>query len=292
MAIETTTVQANGLTFTTDLGTEGSIQEGSEGKDELVLFLHGFPHNRYTWRTELLELDRLGYQVAAFDQRGYSPGARPEGAEAYHIDNLVTDALAVAETFSAGENKFHLVGHDWGGQLGWIIAARYPERIRSLSVISRPHPTAFARALETDPEQLERSKHHRSFQLPEATAECLADDAAWLRAMLERLGAGPVDIEAYLEPLGSHEALDAAINWYRASGGATLRLSDLPPVTVPTLYVWGDADSSVGRIAAEGTADFVKGAYRFVEVSGGSHCITDQTPGLFAGHLLEHLRSL
>ena len=110
--------------------------------------------------------------------------------------------------------------------------------------------------------------------------------------MLASLGARPADIKAYLEILGNYEALDAAINWYRAMGDSTLRLGDIPPVTVRTLYVWGNADSTVGRIAAEATADFANGPYRFVEVPGGSHCITDQSPGLFVDLLLQHLRGL
>lgn len=292
MAVETVTIDVNDLSFAADLGT--GPESGAAG--ELVLFLHGFPHTKHIWRAELSALDALGYRVVAFDQRGYSPGARPVGIDAYRVENLVADAFAIAEAVAvakagAGDPTFHLVGHDWGGQLGWIMAALYPERVRTLSVISRPHPAAFVQAMASDPVQAERSKHHRSFQRPEATAERLADDAAPLRVLLASWGAGPADIEAYLGTLGNHDALDAAINWYRAMGGSTPQPGDVPAVTVPTLYVWGSDDASVGRIAAEATADFVEGPYRFAEVPGGSHCITDQSPGVFTDLLVEHIRS-
>ena len=146
-------------------------------------------------------------------------------------------------------------------------------------------------AIEADPDQAGRSKHHRRFQRLEATAEYLADDAALLRTMLADWGATPADIKAYLHTLGDHKTLDAAINWYRAMGQSMPQPDDVPTVTVPTLYVWGNQDTSVGRIAAEATAKFVSGPYRFVEIPGGSHCITDQSPGLFVDLLLEHIRS-
>lgn len=292
MAIHTTTIEGNGLRFTADVGT---AQESANPR-ELVVFLHGFPHTRHTWRAELAALNEIGYRVVAFDQRGYSSGARPDGIDAYRIENLVADVFAVADAVAtaspgAADPTFHLVGHDWGGHLGWIISALQPERVRTLSVISRPHPAAFAKAMASDPVQAERSKHHRSFQRPEATAERLVDDGAPLRSVLESWGAGPADIDAYLATLGTHEALDAAINWYRAMGSSKPQMSDVPPVGVPTLFVWGNNDASVGRIAAEATADFVEGPYRFVEVPGGSHRITDQSPGVFTDLLIEHVGS-
>ena len=294
MTIHTTTIIANGMRFTADLGADNLRKTGAVG--ELVVFLHGFPHTRHTWRAELPALDQRGYRVVAFDQRGYSPGARPTGIDAYQLKNLVSDVFAVADQVAAenpglDDPKFHLVGHDWGGQLGWVIAALYPERLRSLSIISRPHPAAFVRALATDPEQAERSKHHRSFQRAEATAERLADGAAPLRAMLDDWGARPADIEAYLLTLGNHDALDAAINWYRAMGQSTPQPKDIPSVTVPTLYVWGNDDSSVGRFAAEAAVEFVQGPYQFVEIPGGRHCITDQSPGVFTDLLVDHLQA-
>ncbi|MGH1491463.1 MAG: alpha/beta fold hydrolase [Acidimicrobiales bacterium] len=293
MAIETIEIEANGLSFSADAGF-GPLT-GDAG--ELVVFLHGFPHSRHTWRAEIAALDELGHRVVAFDQRGYSPGARPGAIDDYRVEHLVSDVFAVADSVAGtepggGDPKFHLVGHDWGGQLGWVIAGLYPERLHSLSVISRPHPVAFIKAMTSDPDQAERSKHHRSFQRPEATAERLVDNGAPLRALLESWGAGPADIEAYLEVLGTHEALDAAINWYRAMSKSTPQPADVPASTVPTLYVWGNEDASVGRAGAEGTADLVQGPYRFAEVPGGSHCITDQSPGVFTDLLLEHLSSV
>lgn len=277
MTTDTVSLAANGLTFTADLA-------GPAG-GELVLLLHGFPQTRHTWRAELRALSAAGFRACAPDQRGYSAGARPAEVDAYRIENLVADALAIADELDSG--RFHLVGHDWGGQLSWIIAAQHPQRVRTLSVLSRPHPAAFARAMTGDPEQATRSRHHRTFLRAEATDELLADGAARLRAALESQGVPDADVAAYLSTLGERAALDAAVNWYRAAG--SLVRAEVPPVRVPTLYVWGNSDATVGRPAAEATREFVKAPYRFVELPGIGHFVTDQAPEAFPPLLLEHL---
>jgi pimeloyl-ACP methyl ester carboxylesterase len=279
--VNTQEIPANGFRFTVDLAGEAGAP--------LVLLLHGFPQTRHTWRHELPALAAAGYRAAAPDQRGYSPGARPSGVANYGADALLADALALADALQAP--RFHLVGHDWGGQLAWLLAVRHPARVRTLAVLSRPHPAAFAEAMKGDSAQSERSKHHRAFQDPKTADLLLADGARRLRGMLRAQGVPDADIDAYVTPLGSRDALDAALNWYRAAfaGASALAQQDLPPARVPTLFVWGDADATVGRIAAEATREHVAAPYRFVVVPGAGHFITDQQPEAVTKALLAHL---
>ena len=97
------------------------------------------------------------------------------------------------------------------------------------------------------------------------------------------------DIDAYLDTLSDREALDAAVNWYRAMGQSSIQSSDTPAITVPTMFVWGNEDVTVGRMAAENTADYVTGPYRFAEIPGVNHFVTDEAPGAFTELLLDHL---
>ncbi len=249
----------------------------------MVLLLHGFPQSSYSWRYQLAPLAEAGFFALAPDQRGYSPGARPAGVEAYATEHLLGDALALMDRF--GNGRAHVVGHDWGGQLAWLLAAHHAERVASLTVLSRPHPEAFAAALREDPAQAERSGHHRAFQDAGAARMLLADDARRLRELFGGARVPAAAQEAYLEVLGEEVALDSAINWYRASrlAGAT------PAVSVPTLYLWGNDDATVGRQAAERTADHVTGAYRFVELDGVGHFVTDEVGERVTRELLEHL---
>ena len=276
---KTQSITANGMTFTADLS--------GPPDGELVLCLHGYPQTRYTWRHELPALTERGYRVCAPDQRGYSAGARPSGIDPYRVETLAGDALAIADAL--GHERFHLVGHDWGGQLAWVVAALHPHRVRTLSVISRPHPQAFAQAMKDDRRQSGRSSHHRSFQRAEATDELLANDAAKLRAIFKGNGVPDADARAYLATLGRRDALDAALNWYRALGRSDIQWRDVPAVAVPTLYVWGSADQTVGRMAAEGTQRWVEAAYKFVELPGVGHFVTEEAPGAFTTEVIEHL---
>jgi pimeloyl-ACP methyl ester carboxylesterase len=255
----------------------------------MVLLLHGFPQSRHSWRAQLPALAAAGYRAVAPDQRGYSPGARPDPADLanYRYDHLIADALAIADAAGAGGRRFHLVGHDWGGQVAWGVAARHPERLASLSILSRPHPAAFAAALQApDGDQKHRSRHHRAFLDPATADRLLQDDASSLRAALREAGVPDHSIDQYLSVLGTRPALEAALAWYRAQEGLRVALGR---IAVPTLYIWGDADSTVGRAAAEGTAAFIDAPYRFEVLPGIGHFATDQVPDAVNALLLAHL---
>ena len=277
--MRTTTLQVGEFAFTVDVA---GPEDGAP-----VLMLHGFPQTRRAWRGQLATLGAAGYRAIAPDQRGYSTGARPAGPEAYATERLVGDALGLMDAL--GHPAFHLVGHDWGGQLSWLIAAQAPERLMSLAVLSRPHPAAFARAFERDAEQSKRSGHHKAFQDAGAGTALRADDFAGLRRMFAASGVPADTAQAYIDTLAEPGAIEAAVNWYRAGGSASLRARDVPPVAARTMYVWGDADGTVGGIAAEATADFVTGPYRFEVIPGAGHFLTDEVPETVNRLLLEHL---
>jgi pimeloyl-ACP methyl ester carboxylesterase len=184
-----------------------------------------------------------------------------------------------------GTQRFHLVGHDWGGSLAWLIADRWPERLASLTMLSRPHPASFARALAMpDGEQAYRSRHHREFLDPAAGPRLLADDAAWLRARLARNGVPEAAIAAHLSVIGSPPAMEAALAWYRARG----ERQPVGPTKVPSLFIWGDADDTVGQAAAEGTGEFIAADYQFAVLPGVGHYAADQVPERVTALLLDH----
>jgi pimeloyl-ACP methyl ester carboxylesterase len=255
----------------------------------LVLMLHGFGVSRYFWNAQVTALAEAGFLAVAPNQRGYAAGARPDPAEHanYRVEHLIGDALEIAAAFGHRERRFHLVGHDWGGSLAWQIADQSPERLASLTILSRPHPLAFNRALNLpDGEQKRRSQHHTRFLNPEAGPDILADDAKWLRTRLAANGVPPPAIEAHLSVIGNAAAMEAALAWYRARG---VRHQPTGPTTVPTLYIWGDADDTVGRAAAEGTGEFIAAPYHFAALPGVGHYAADQVPDRVNALLLEHL---
>ncbi|MBV9905290.1 MAG: alpha/beta hydrolase, partial [Alphaproteobacteria bacterium] len=226
-----------------------------------------------------------GFRAIAPDQRGYARGARPERTDAYSVDKLIADATGLMAAL--GYSRWHQVGHDWGGQLSWLIAAMQPERVLSLSVLSRPHPSAFARAMTEDTAQSARSGHHRSFREADAVTRMRAANLKPLREALARQGVPAADVEVYAAQLMEPGAIEGAMNWYRSTG---FNAGEVPKVGARTLYMWGTDDATVGRRAAELTADYVTGPYRFVEIEGAGHFSVDQFPERVSALLIEHIK--
>lgn len=248
----------------------------------VIIALHGFPQTSLCWNQLADYLASAGYRVLAFDQRGYAPGARPQPVEAYRLERLAGDVLALAD--EAGVERFDLIGHDWGASVGWYLAAARPDRIRTLTAVSSPHPRALMAAMPGG--QMLRSWYILLFQLP------------WLPEYLMRVRGGALvssglrqsglaDPSPSVRLLSDPKAATAMINWYRAL--RVRRFSSPGKVSVPTLYVWSDRDPWLGRRAAELTAGWVGGPYRFEVMQGVSHWIPEERPEQLSRLVLDHL---
>jgi pimeloyl-ACP methyl ester carboxylesterase len=254
-----------------------------------VLLLHGFPETSLSWAAVTPLLTEAGLRTYAPDQLGYSPGARPAEVGAYALPALaqVTADLMTALAIPQAD----VVGHDWGANVAWALAAWHADRVRSLTAVSVPHPAAYTAAYRSDPEQKERSAYIRLFWQPGRAEELLlADDARRLRRLLggrSETGVPEEAIDEYVAILSAPGALTAALNWYRAMDSGT----PVDRVSLPTTYVWSDGDPAIGRTAAEFCAEFVTGEYRFVELPGTSHWIPEQAPRELATAILERIAS-
>jgi pimeloyl-ACP methyl ester carboxylesterase len=280
-AIDRLEIDANGLTFT--------ARAAGPAEGRRVLLLHGFPQTSWSWRGQLSALAYAGYRAVAVDQRGYSVGARPKKVADYAMEHLVSDVLALADTMEM--DTFDLVGHDWGGMVSWLVATRHAERVRSLSVVSTPHPLALQHSLlGADPAQVAWGESMEAFQQPEVPERLLLGDdgsGSGLASVLAESGLDEADARVYISVLAQPGAMTAALNWYRATGRSDL--FDLRPVSVPTLYVWSSGDAAFGRMAAEATAECVAAAYRFEEFAGVSHWIPEMASEKLSQLLVEHL---
>lgn len=273
-------MKANGFSFT--------VRRDGPPTGRSVILLHGFPQTSACFADGITALSRAGYRVLAPDQRGYSPGARPDRVEDYAVVELASDVLALAD--ASGMTTFDLVGHDWGGMVGWWVAGHHPDRVRTFCAVSTPHPAALAAALADDADQTQRSAYLELFRQPEVPERLLlgdGGDGSGLRQVFADSGIAPSAVDDYVEVLSAPGALTAALNWYRAND---LHLAPgLGPVAVPTMYVWSTEDIALGRRAAEATADHVTGPYRFEVLDGVSHWIPDVAAEPLNALLLDHL---
>ncbi|MCX6463212.1 MAG: alpha/beta fold hydrolase, partial [Pseudonocardiales bacterium] len=194
----------------TQAGALDVREAGPEG-GEPVLLLHGFPQGADCWDAVVPALTGAGHRTVAPDQRGYSPGARPTGRAAYALSALVADAVAVIDERCGG--RAHVVGHDWGAAVGWRLAARHPERVRTLTAVSVPPPTAYARSMLTSRQAL-ASWYFAALLLP-LLPERLLSDRRRFAGILRRAGQTRERAERDARRLSDPAALRAALGWYR-----------------------------------------------------------------------------
>jgi pimeloyl-ACP methyl ester carboxylesterase len=265
-------IAANGWDFT-------GLQWGPAA-GRTVLLLHGFPQHATSWAAVGARLAEAGLRAVALDQRGYSPGARPADVSDYALVHLVADTVAMIEALGGAVD---LVGHDWGGVVGWQVAARQPMLVRTWTAVSTPNPLALNEVLAVDEDQRARFGYIRSFRVPgRAEAALLADDAAAMRAIYGTAVA-PERIDDDVAFMSTPGTLTAALNWYRAMSPSDT--DGLGSVTVPTSYVWGSADVAFGPVAAERTGGYVRAPYSFVPLDGASHWLPDEAPDALADEI-------
>jgi pimeloyl-ACP methyl ester carboxylesterase len=257
--------------FTHD-GCHFDVADSGPSDGEPVILLHGFPQNHRSWDQVTPHLTEAGYRVLAPDQRGYSPGARPQGRRAYRLECLTDDVVALAD--QAGAERFHVMGHDWGGAVAWSLASSHPERLWTMTSLATPHPRAFLTSMVTS-SQLLHSWYMAFFQLPTLPELGFRGTGlVRLRQTLLRSGLDEAAMDGYLELLRQPGAATAALNWYR--GMPFTSPSSVGPSTVPTGYVYGDQDVALGRRAADLTGRSVSGPYRYEVLRGASHWLPEQ----------------
>jgi pimeloyl-ACP methyl ester carboxylesterase len=269
----------DGLTF--------DVRDAGPPDGEPVVLLHGFPQDSAAWDAMSPSLHQHGLRTLALDQRGCSPMARPRGRGQYTLRETAADVLALLD--AAGLESAHVVGHDWGGMVAWALAAWHPERVRTLTALSTPHPAAMAKAMVTSDQAL-RSYYMGVFQLPFLPERLLlARGGRALRGMLRGGGLSREAAAHYVGRMREPGALSAALGWYRAMPfGARDRIG---VVRVPTLHVWSTGDAFLGRAATEATARFVDAPYRLEILDDVSHWIPELAADRVAELITAHVRT-
>lgn len=253
--------EVNGLTF--------KCRVAGNPADEPVILLHGWPETSHMWIGLMEKLSAEGYYCIAPDQRGFSPQARPEKVKGYAIEFLAGDVIGIADAFSI--KSFQLVGHDWGSAIGWAVVAFYPDRIKSWTAMSVPHLKAFSDAVRFDKKQKKMSQYMSFFQwrgIPEWFL--LKKDRLNLRKTWKK--SSPEELQDYLDVIGNKPALKASLGYYRANYKLLKKgqnMEDYLEVKTPTLMIWGKNDIAIGPVGVEGTAQYMKGAYEYVELDAG-----------------------
>lgn len=246
-------------------GVTLNVATAGDPSNPAVILLHGFPESHRTWREVAPRLqDRLFLIMP--DQRGFAGSDLPQDVEDYRTDKLIDDIFAIADGLSL--QQFALVGHDWGGAIAWGAALRGDARLSRLAIINAPHPVIFQKSVIDNADQRAASQYISAFRAPGFDK---AVEAMGFEAFFDKTFARHTDItkipnaekQQYIADWSRPGALEAMLNWYRASNvivpptGVTVPLPDwllgaFPSVRVPTLVIWGMKDAALLPIQLDG----------------------------------------
>jgi epoxide hydrolase 4 len=262
----------------------------TQGEGPLMLMLHGFPEFWYSWRHQIPEFAK-DYKVVALDLRGYNDSDKPKAQSAYVMAEFIKDIEGVIK--GLGYDKCILVGHDWGGAIAWSFAYAHPEMVERLIVLNIPHPAKFAAGFRT-PQQLLKSSYMFLFQLPVLpemliqVGDYQAIENAFKGMAVNKNAFTPADIEAYKDAAAKRGALTAALNYYRNMLQQGMTNPNWGVLNVPTLMIWGEKDTALGRELSYGTATYVN-PFQVRYIPDASHWVQQEKPELVNEYMREFL---
>lgn len=269
-------IEVRGMTFT---GLADGPDDGP-----LVMLLHGLPRNSWEWHHQIPGIAARGYRVVAYDLRGFCDGARPEGVEAYHLDEYNADTLAIVDEIAGAGTRFHLMGTSIGANMAWALAAKHPDRVASLVCINIPHPGALATASANVTSKSDDQREKFSYI---KAAQKEGNERVMFEAMLERQGVSEEESAPYRTALDSDEALRAVYNFYRA---IPLWAGDrVEPVSMPTTFIWPTGSGNVSSAAVDALPDWVTGPYQLHVVENVHQPALQAAPERLTVLLIDHL---
>ncbi|MGH8441294.1 MAG: alpha/beta fold hydrolase [Nevskiaceae bacterium] len=275
------------------------LHYATAGEGPLVLFVHGFPQFWYAWETLLGEFARDHHAVAP-DMRGINLSDKPDGVQAYHVSQQIEDLRQLIGHL--GYERCVMVAHDWGGACAWAFAARHPDLLERLVIINAPHPVMFARELRNNEQQRQASDYMALFRLDKAERVLSENDFQRLGYFFREWGRhggtrpDAATLARYKEAWARPGALAAALNYYRASPLYPASPPELVPqlrpedfrVRVPTLVIWGDADTALQPVLLDGLEACVTDL-RIEHIAAGSHWVIHEFPDRIAALIRDFL---
>jgi pimeloyl-ACP methyl ester carboxylesterase len=262
----------------------------TQGEGPLMLMLHGFPEFWYSWRYQIPEFAKY-FKVVALDLRGYNDSDKPKDKLAYVMDEFVKDVEGVIK--GLGYEKCVLVGHDWGGAIAWNFAYQHPDMLERLIILNLPHPAKFSQGLRT-PQQILRSSYIFFFQLPwlpELTLQASNYKAIerTLKGMaVDKSTFSQADINAYKDAAAKPGALTAMLNYYRNVFQQRILKENWDILEVPTLMIWAEKDTALGKELTYGTEAYVKD-FQIQYIANCSHWVQQEQPNLVNQYIRDFL---
>lgn len=272
----------------------------AQGSGPVALCLHGFPDCARSYRAQLPALAAAGYRAVSLSMRGYEPDSIPADGD-YRLETIATDVLAVIDQL--GEERVHLVGHDWGAAIGYTVAGMAPQRLHSLTAMAVPHPYRFLTDILRRPKQLRLSWYMLFFQLRGVADRIVArDNYQFIRMLWRQWCPGwelpEEELQAVIDTLRRPGVTRAALGYYRAALDprnfpltAAAREQAAFQVPVPTLALTGVQDGCIDSDVFKAMMreeDFPAGL-QVRQVAAAGHFLHQEQPGAVNDLLLHWL---
>ena len=253
------------------------------GEGRPVVLLHGFPDSGRLWRHQVPALADAGFRVIVPDLRGYGASDKPEGVDHYNMLLLAADVGAVLD--AEGIHDAHVVGHDWGAALAWVIAAVAPDRVDHLVAMSVGHPSSFH---GEGFEQAEKSWYMLLFQFRGIAEQWLSSDD-WTN--FRTWGRHP-DADGVIAELEANGSLTPGLNYYRANVPPESFVApplELPPIQAATMGIWSSGDMALTEGQMTRSEKQVAGSWRYERIDGPGHWMQLEAPDAVNELLLDFL---
>jgi len=272
-------------------GVELDVVDEGPREAEALIFLHGFPENHRTWRHQIAHFSER-FRCIAPDQRGYRGSSKPQEVEAYTPDKIIGDVFLLADAL--GIEKFTIVGHDWGGAIGWGVALGGQHvRVTRAIIANAPHPAIFQRLLFTNRHQRESSQYMRAFR-DRANDAFISEHG--LEAFLEKEAkwdnpstSDPKERAILRKDYENRDAAFGMLNYYRATPmvvpsmdepfelPADFEAPEVSRLTIPTLVIWAMDDIALPPENLDGMDEVIE-PLTLVEVRECGHFVPWEAP--------------
>jgi 2-hydroxy-6-oxonona-2,4-dienedioate hydrolase len=251
-------------------GLSTRVIEAGSG-NETVVFMHGIGGHIETFCMNI-PAHAQRYRVLAFDLLGHGYTAKPEGN--YEIERYVDHTLRFLDTMQI--ERAHLAGTSLGGWIAARIAARHPDRVSNLSLISSAGLTAHPSVMHKLKTLTERASLASGKEAMKMRLEFVLKNPVALTQELIDIRHDIYSTPDYQRSVRSIMCLQEMAIRQRN----LLTLEELSKIVAPTLVVWTHEDPTATLSDGERYADAISDS-RFVVFTDSAHMPQLEEPERF-----------
>lgn len=270
------------------------------GSGPLVLLVHGYPDNAYSWEHQIRFLAQQGFRAVAPFTRGYEPTHVPVGSY-FDRSTLANDMASLIDALKDGGPAYY-VGQDWGAAIGYGVLGAFPDRVRRAVLLAIPHPLEINRTLRRSPKHIFRSFHWFLFQLPVLPEYLIRFRRGAFLRFLWRLWSpdfqDSAHVDQVIEKMLQGRCVEDTLSYYRAALQQRFRDPALKPVferlddpiRVPTKVLCGKQDMRRECLAPAAQCFTPEADYQWQLIDGAGHFLHRERVDEVNAAILDWLR--